>query len=173
MKEEIRVRMMEVGVVNKEIEGRFFGKNLVSRGYYITNPDSGEWYLHHDGVVRLGVGSDSEKPAFWETEELAETFLSDWKEGFEVKGGERLDRVEKGLREAGKVKPFKLRSSSAHWSGDNKVMASIMGDKNIHGEPGTVDISKMSDDEIVVLIKELDRRFIQLWDKVSYEKKSE
>lgn len=51
-------------------------------------------------------------------------------------------------------------------------MASIMGDKNIHGEPGTVDISKMSDDEVAVLIKELDRRFIQLWDKVSHERNS-
>ena len=172
MKEEINARMIKRGVVKRDVEDRFFGRNLISRGYYITDPTSGEWYLHHDGVVRRGVGSDSEKPAFWETEILAETFLSDWKEGFKVKGGERLDRVEKGSREAGKVKAFKLRSSSAYWTDDNKVMASIMGDKNIHGEPGTVDISKMSDDEVAVLIKELDRRFVQLWDKVSHERNS-
>jgi len=67
------------GVVKLDIEARFFGKVNPSRGYYIVDPASGRWHLHHDGKVKEGVNADSDKPAFWDTEEEAALFLNEWK----------------------------------------------------------------------------------------------
>lgn len=70
----------ENGVVKLEEEATFFGRHRPSRGYYIVDPNSGRWHLHHDGTVKDGVKHDSEKPAFWETEEAANNFFNKWKE---------------------------------------------------------------------------------------------
>lgn len=48
--------------------------------------------------------------------------------------------------------PYFLRAEKAYW--ENKV-----GDVNL-----------LSREEMISLIKELDRRFIQLWDKVIFER---
>jgi len=54
-----------------------------------------------------------------------------------------------------------LRSASAYWSSDR---------------PDTIAALKvapevLSNDDLVQLIRELDRRFIQLWDKVTFERR--
>lgn len=71
--------MANTGVVRQELEYTGFGKTHPSRGYYITTPCNGVWYLHHDGKVKEGVRGDSEEPAFWPTEEEAQTFFDNWK----------------------------------------------------------------------------------------------
>ncbi len=70
--------MAEAGMVKAEIDSKFFGQLKPSRGYYICEP-SGRYYLHHDGLIKDGVRSDSENPAFWETEEDANKFFNEWK----------------------------------------------------------------------------------------------
>ena len=49
-------------------------------------------------------------------------------------------------------KPYFLRAEKAYW--ENKVG----------------DVTKLSQEQMLDLIKELDRRFIQLWDKVVFER---
>lgn len=70
--------MIENGSVKRESDASFFGRKSPSRGFYIVDP-SGRWYLHHDGNVKDGVNSNSDKPAFWPTEEIATIFFEDWK----------------------------------------------------------------------------------------------
>ena len=76
----IKVNMaLNGGRVRQELECEFFGRVRPSRGFYICD-ESGRWYLHHDGVLRDGVGSKSEKPAFWPTEKEAQDFYDNWKD---------------------------------------------------------------------------------------------
>lgn len=69
----------ENGKVKQEREASFCGVNYHSRGYYIVEPNSGRWYLHPDGKVKDGVNADSDKPAFWGTEDEAKEFFKEWR----------------------------------------------------------------------------------------------
>lgn len=71
--------MARSGKVKRDIEAKFFGKHRESRGWYIVAPEHGVFYLHHDGQVKEGVNADSEKPAFWPTEQEAKGFFDTWK----------------------------------------------------------------------------------------------
>lgn len=51
-----------------------------------------------------------------------------------------------------KPKPYKLRAERAYWE-----------------QTPVEDINELSKEQLIDLVKELDRRFIQLWDKVKYE----
>lgn len=55
-----------------------------------------------------------------------------------------------------------LRSKSIYWSPDNKRIETILRQ----------DVESLSEKDKVYLIKELDRRLIQFWDKVAYERKN-
>lgn len=65
----------------------------------------------------------------------------------------------------------KLRSANAYWGDDVKIIKDVMSGAKGNGEKGMVDLESLTNYEMQVLVKELDRRFIQLWDKVSYERK--
>lgn len=79
MQDIVNAIMAKNGVVKLEKEAKFFGRHYPSRGYYIVDPDGYRWHLHHDGKVKDGVNSDSDRPAFWDTEEAANSFFNDWK----------------------------------------------------------------------------------------------
>lgn len=64
----------------------------------------------------------------------------------------------------------KLRSANAYWGDGNKIIVDIMSGSKGNGEKGVVDLESLSKVELKTLIVELDRRMIQLWDKVSYER---
>ena len=52
-----------------------------------------------------------------------------------------------------------MRSQYAYWAPESKVP------ELLKSEP-----KDLSHEQLVLLVNELDRRFMQLWDKVSYEK---
>lgn len=69
-------------------------------------------------------------------------------------------------------KIISLRSAGAYWDPDHKAMTAMLsGERGGNGEIGKVDLNMLSEAEKETLIKELDRRFTQLWDKVAYERK--
>lgn len=74
----INEMMVRGGTVKLDVEIKVFGEVKPSRGYYIVEP-GGRFYLHHDGKVKDGVHAGSDKPAFWDTEESADSFLNKWK----------------------------------------------------------------------------------------------
>lgn len=51
---------------------------------------------------------------------------------------------------------------NVHWNSDDLIDRL----KPMNG----IDLDELSPDELKHLVKELDRRFIQLWDKIQYEK---
>lgn len=51
------------------------------------------------------------------------------------------------------AQPYHLKAERAFWD-----------------HPSAGDVSKLSNAELLALVKELDRRFIQLWDKVVFER---
>lgn len=55
-----------------------------------------------------------------------------------------------------------LRSAEAYWDPAKPEVQEAL----------RKDIKDLSKDDLVMLVKELDRRFIQLWDKVTYEQKN-
>ncbi len=61
---------------------------------------------------------------------------------------------------------FKLRSSTIYWNRADQRIRAIIGD-------GKVDIKSLTEDDLEYLISELDRRLIQLWDKVCFERTNE
>lgn len=79
MQDSLRHMMAQSGVIKKDVEGRFFGEDYPSRGYYIVLPGAGVWYLHHDGKVKNGTNADSGRSAFWPTEKEAKVFFSEWR----------------------------------------------------------------------------------------------
>jgi hypothetical protein len=80
MNNQLAELMEQKGTVKKDLEIKVFGETKPSRGFYITLPPSGVFYLHHNGEVKKGVKADSKKAAFWGTEEAANEFFNDWKE---------------------------------------------------------------------------------------------
>jgi hypothetical protein len=54
----------------------------------------------------------------------------------------------------------KLRSAQAYWASDSPVADII-----------TMDPERLPRHSLLLLISELDRRFMQLWDKVQFERK--
>ena len=54
---------------------------------------------------------------------------------------------------------MKLRSAEAYWSPDSPVADII-----------TMDPERLPRESLLLLVSELDRRFIQLWDKVTFER---
>jgi hypothetical protein len=54
----------------------------------------------------------------------------------------------------------KLRSAQAYWAPDSPVADII-----------TMDPERLPRESLLLLVSELDRRFIQLWDKVQFERK--
>ncbi len=72
--------MIKNGVIEYESDGGVYGHKWKSRGWYIVDTYINTYYLHHDGEIKLGVGSDSEKPAFWPTRKEAELFFEEWKQ---------------------------------------------------------------------------------------------
>jgi len=79
MQEDLKILMLDSGEVKQDLETTFFRILRKSRGWYIVLPLTGVWYLHHDGDVKNGVHNDSEKPAFWGSEEEAQSFFDSWK----------------------------------------------------------------------------------------------
>ena len=55
---------------------------------------------------------------------------------------------------------MRLRSAEAYWSPDSPVAGII-----------TVDPEQLPRASLLLLVRELDRRFMQLWDKVQFERK--
>ena len=55
---------------------------------------------------------------------------------------------------------MKLRSAQAYWAPDSPVADII-----------TTDPERLPRESLLLLISELDRRFMQLWDKVQFERK--
>lgn len=53
-----------------------------------------------------------------------------------------------------------------YWNNDNPVINKL---KSL----SEIDLDELDNDEIKTLILELDRRFVQLWDKVVFENKKE
>jgi hypothetical protein len=53
----------------------------------------------------------------------------------------------------------KLRSAQAYWSPDSPVADII-----------TMDPERLPRESLLLLVRELDRRFMQLWDKVQFER---
>lgn len=66
---------------------------------------------------------------------------------------------------AAKDKPLNLKSTSPRvfWDENDGVM------NKLRDNPRAA-LADMADEEIIHLIKELDRRFVQLWDKVAFER---
>lgn len=54
-----------------------------------------------------------------------------------------------------------LRSKDIHWREEDEVIKKIMGNGVLEEVPS---------EDLFHLVKELDRRTVQLWDKVSYER---
>lgn len=54
---------------------------------------------------------------------------------------------------------MKLRSAQAYWSPDSPVADII-----------TMDPERLPRESLLLLVRELDRRFMQLWDKVQFER---
>lgn len=79
MLDQLAELMEQRGAVRKDFETTIMGKTKLSRGFYITIPPDGVYYLHHSGEIKRGVKADSKKAAFWKTEEAATDFLNDWK----------------------------------------------------------------------------------------------
>lgn len=52
-----------------------------------------------------------------------------------------------------------LKSKRAYWVPDSDVRPLL----------DTRDLTELNKDQLVSIIRDLDRRFIQLWDKVQYE----
>jgi hypothetical protein len=55
----------------------------------------------------------------------------------------------------------KLRAKDAYWDPANLVIKDLLD----------VDSKDMTKEQLVLIVHELDRRFIQLWDKISFEKR--
>lgn len=55
-----------------------------------------------------------------------------------------------------------LRSNQAYWDPAKPEIQEALKQ----------DPTKLSKDDLVMLVKELDRRFMQLWDKVTYEREN-
>ena len=53
-----------------------------------------------------------------------------------------------------------MRSSQAYWDPDKPEIIELL----------KKDPEQLNKDELIKIVKELDRRFMQLWDKVSYER---
>jgi hypothetical protein len=79
MQKDLRAIMISGGEVKQDLDFCFLGLIKKTRGWYIVTPISCVWYLHHDGLVKFGVNADSDKPAFWNSEEDANTFFDKWK----------------------------------------------------------------------------------------------
>lgn len=60
---------------------------------------------------------------------------------------------------------IKLRSVNIYWNPDDENIKAIIND-------GEIKIKDMEAKDIEYLIKELDRRLIQLWDKVKYDREN-
>ncbi|WNO10607.1 hypothetical protein [Teredinibacter sp. KSP-S5-2] len=58
---------------------------------------------------------------------------------------------------------IKLKSAEIYWNPDDSKINSILSN-------GEVEIENMNKEDIEYLVKELDRRLCQLWDKVAFER---
>lgn len=61
-----------------------------------------------------------------------------------------------------KLLPIKMRTKDIHWDERDDRIAAILSED--------VDVTTLPQSEIHYLIKELDRRLVQLWDKRMYDR---
>ncbi len=63
------------------------------------------------------------------------------------------------------ITPIELKSKKVYWNPNDKIIQRVL--------ESDVDVLNINKNDLVHLIKELDRRLLQLWDKVSFERENE